>query len=231
LLTAAAAAASLFLAVGAADAVSIITDNPVAVTCTSTGQACDQAFQKSVTTSSTLTLEFQSAWDGCANFSVEFYIDGAKLFSSPALAPFASTGTIDAGPVAFGSHALEVRAIGVIGGCDSGTLSAWAGRFTAATTDDSPPPSPPPPPPATPPPPSESATPTSVEQCMKGGWKSFTAPAFKNQGQCVAFVVLQKFRRDRDDCRGSKDDRAERSTGSFDQREGSSSRSCRRRDD
>jgi hypothetical protein len=31
-------------------------------------------------------------------------------------------------------------------------------------------------------------TPTSKDQC-KDGWKSFTNPAFKNQGDCVSFVA------------------------------------------
>jgi hypothetical protein len=30
--------------------------------------------------------------------------------------------------------------------------------------------------------------PTSKAQCKKGGWKSFSNPSFKNQGQCVAYV-------------------------------------------
>lgn len=33
---------------------------------------------------------------------------------------------------------------------------------------------------------------TSKEQCKNGGWKTFTSPTFKNQGQCVAFVVSNK---------------------------------------
>jgi hypothetical protein len=32
-------------------------------------------------------------------------------------------------------------------------------------------------------------TPTSKAQCKHGGWKTFTTPSFKNQGQCVSFVV------------------------------------------
>jgi hypothetical protein len=32
-------------------------------------------------------------------------------------------------------------------------------------------------------------TPTSKDQCKDGGWKSFTNPAFKNQGDCVSFVA------------------------------------------
>jgi hypothetical protein len=31
--------------------------------------------------------------------------------------------------------------------------------------------------------------PTSKAQCMKGGWKTFNNPAFKNQGQCVSYVA------------------------------------------
>ena len=30
--------------------------------------------------------------------------------------------------------------------------------------------------------------PTSKAQCKHGGWKSFTSPSFKNQGQCVSWV-------------------------------------------
>jgi hypothetical protein len=30
--------------------------------------------------------------------------------------------------------------------------------------------------------------PTSKADCKKGGWKTFTDPKFKNQGQCVAYV-------------------------------------------
>ncbi|TMK73542.1 MAG: hypothetical protein E6G50_01480 [Actinobacteria bacterium] len=32
-------------------------------------------------------------------------------------------------------------------------------------------------------------TPTSKDQCKNGGWKTFTNPAFKNQGDCVSFVA------------------------------------------
>jgi hypothetical protein len=32
------------------------------------------------------------------------------------------------------------------------------------------------------------AGPTSKAQCKKGGWRRFTNPSFKNQGQCIKFV-------------------------------------------
>ena len=35
-------------------------------------------------------------------------------------------------------------------------------------------------------------TPTMKDQCKNGGWKTFTSPSFKNQGQCVASVASKK---------------------------------------
>ncbi len=31
-------------------------------------------------------------------------------------------------------------------------------------------------------------SPATANECKNGGWKTFTAPAFKNQGQCVSYV-------------------------------------------
>lgn len=33
--------------------------------------------------------------------------------------------------------------------------------------------------------------PTSKQQCKHGGWRTFTSPAFRNQGQCVRSIVAQ----------------------------------------
>jgi hypothetical protein len=41
--------------------------------------------------------------------------------------------------------------------------------------------------------------PTSKDQCKHGGWKTFTNPSFKNQGQCVSFVEHQKHHGDDSD--------------------------------
>ena len=38
----------------------------------------------------------------------------------------------------------------------------------------------------------ESAKPTSKDQCKNGGWTTFQDPSFKNQGQCVSFVVSHR---------------------------------------
>lgn len=34
-----------------------------------------------------------------------------------------------------------------------------------------------------------STGPTTPQQCKDGGWRTFTDPAFRNQGDCVSFVV------------------------------------------
>lgn len=35
-------------------------------------------------------------------------------------------------------------------------------------------------------------TPVTKDECKKDGWKTFNSPTFKNQGQCVSFVVSHK---------------------------------------
>jgi hypothetical protein len=39
--------------------------------------------------------------------------------------------------------------------------------------------------------------PTSAKQCKKGGWKAFTDPSFKNQGQCIKLLNHQQHARRR----------------------------------
>jgi hypothetical protein len=38
----------------------------------------------------------------------------------------------------------------------------------------------------------DSAKPTSKDDCKNGGWMDFQDPSFKNQGQCVSYVVSQR---------------------------------------
>ncbi len=43
-----------------------------------------------------------------------------------------------------------------------------------------------------PPPPPPPSVPTDKDQCKDDGWKTFTDPSFKNQGDCVSFVEKNK---------------------------------------
>jgi hypothetical protein len=38
----------------------------------------------------------------------------------------------------------------------------------------------------------DSSKPTSQDDCKNGGWKNFQDPSFKNQGQCVSYVVSHR---------------------------------------
>jgi hypothetical protein len=38
----------------------------------------------------------------------------------------------------------------------------------------------------------DSTKPTSKDQCKNGGWMTFQDPSFKNQGQCVSYVVSHR---------------------------------------
>ncbi len=60
-------------------------------------------------------------------------------------------------------------------------------------------------------PPVATSTPTMKSQCKEGGWKSFTNPVFKNQGQCVSFAAHLTHGNDSDDTKHGKS--AEKSNG------------------
>ncbi len=53
--------------------------------------------------------------------------------------------------------------------------NGWATRYSADFGHLAPPPPP--------------AGPTSKDQCLNGGWRTFTNPPFKNQGDCISYVV------------------------------------------
>ena len=83
----------------------------------------------------------------------------------------------------------------------------------------------------TPPPPSG---PSDKDQCKKDGWKTFTDPSFKNQGDCVSFVEkkdhddedrMEKEKKDKDDKeRKNEDERRKKDQENRDNRDNSDSR-------
>jgi hypothetical protein len=95
--------------------------------------------------------------------------------------------------VAEGNYFLRVRAKDSLG-----NVSAWsnteASPYKVIVDNPNTTPTPTPTPTLTPTPtptptatPTPGPTPTDKEQCKNGGWKNFTQPKFKNQGQCVSF--------------------------------------------
>ncbi|MGE0599583.1 MAG: hypothetical protein AB7J35_05925 [Dehalococcoidia bacterium] len=186
------ASTALLTGLGFASAANTGTSIPFSVTCTSTGQDCDQFYSQSVTTSSVLILEFQSDYRECGDYSVTFVVDGVTVYTSPVLVPFGTTGPIDLGPVSYGPHEIQVHATGVVGGCNTGTLTSWAGRLNFNSTDD-PPPDPTPPQDDPPAPPADNPTPPGDTEggiapgdCKHDGWRAFETRVFRNQGDCVS---------------------------------------------
>ncbi len=74
-----------------------------------------------------------------------------------------------------GTYYWHVRAVDAVG-----NMSAWSSAWSVTVSNaTSTPPTPPP-------------GPTDKDQCKDGGWKTFTNPSFKNQGQCVSTMAKQQ---------------------------------------
>src|SRR5262249_15909561 len=89
-----------------------------------------------VTTDGELRAEVAVSFT-CTSAVVRFSLDGTLAFSSDPVPPSASTGPVDLGPVAPGTHTLTVAADVPLGlNCDS---RAWSGPLwvtTAGVADD-----------------------------------------------------------------------------------------------
>lgn len=110
-----------------------------------------------------VTYYYQSSLSSATNPDGSF---AAPAYSSGALteSEIATPGTPE------GTYYWHVRAVD-----DEGNSSDWTDAWTF-TIDNTPEPE-------------EPTGPTSKDQCKNGGWKTFTNPSFKNQGQCVSSVA------------------------------------------
>jgi hypothetical protein len=92
---------------------------------------CDPDQHVAVTTAGTLRAEVTTADTNCAAITVILSIDGAAVFTSDAVAPGASTGPADLGPVSPGAHTLSVEArVPLSISCDS---RGWSGILSITT--------------------------------------------------------------------------------------------------
>src|SRR5436190_9813455 len=141
---------------------------PVHITCDPVpDQVCTPAFTTTITTNDVAQVAFTSSPVNCSSIQVDLGVDGS-IFQSPPLAPGQSTGVVDFSPVSRGDHTVTVQATGIRGGCNTGKLVSWNGTLTVTT--------------ATP------FGPTVRSACKSGGWRFFTSPAFKNEGDCVSYA-------------------------------------------
>jgi hypothetical protein len=124
-------------------AVSVQTDVPVSVSCTSSGQLCSPLFSSTVETQSELKVKFTAHPGHCSSIDVNIFLDGNPMGTTGFLgwpaAPFPfdalplMSGIIDLGPVSPGTHQISLQGKGQVGGCNSGYLAGWGGTLTTFT--------------------------------------------------------------------------------------------------
>ena len=124
-------------------AVSVETDVPVSVICTSSGQLCSPMFSSTVETQSELQVKFTVPPGHCSSIDVHIFLDGNPVGDtgflgwSGAPPPFdllpLMSGIIDLGPVSPGTHEISLQGEGQISGCNIGELAGWGGTLTTFT--------------------------------------------------------------------------------------------------
>ena len=106
---------------------------PVGVSsCEGEAPLCNPAQHFEVTTEGALGAELAADPDNCTGIVMRFAVDGVTGFESQGVAPGASTGVAELGPVPPGTHTLSVEAdvpIGVF--CD---FRSWAGTLLVTTS-------------------------------------------------------------------------------------------------
>lgn len=118
--------------VGAAATETTTSINVGVVPCEGEIPLCNPARHFTVTTDGTLRAEVAADAGNCVAVTVVLSVDGAVGFRSEPVAPSASTGAVDLGPVSPGTHTLSVEAEVPIGiGCDT---RGWAGTLTITTS-------------------------------------------------------------------------------------------------
>ncbi len=118
---------------------------PFALLCTTHGQDCaNPIYAQTVTTTGPLLVSYDVPASHCSSARVKLYVDGVLVYVSGYLgwngapAPFSalplSTGIINLGPVAPGTHTVGITAEGQVGGCNVGYIASWGGTLTTRST-------------------------------------------------------------------------------------------------
>jgi hypothetical protein len=87
-----------------------------------------------VPTEGALQVAFVASPDHCSDIIAHLLVDGVERSRSAPLAPGASTGVLDLGPVSPGTHQVGVQAEGILGGCNTGHLAAWSGTLSVGVS-------------------------------------------------------------------------------------------------
>jgi hypothetical protein len=110
------------------------TYGPFAVRSSGAGQLSSAAYPISIRTAGTLKVNYIAPRHHCASLRMHFQVDGAEKAVSGDVPPGHFTGYVDLGPVAPGNHVVSLQAEGVLGGCNTGRVTAWEGSAEVWTT-------------------------------------------------------------------------------------------------
>lgn len=121
--------AAIFAWTTAIAAVGTTTYGPFSVNCTSSGQLCNNTFSQSISTTSTLQVQYTASTGHCSNVRAHILVDGVEKAVTSFLPPGQSSGFFNVGPVSAGSHTVALQGEGTVGGCNVGVLANWGGTM------------------------------------------------------------------------------------------------------
>ena len=127
-------AACLGLGLAQAGAALMTNTSKAVVYCDGSGLLCDQVHEVTVLTTGTLLAQFTAAATHCASVYFHFAVDGQEVAILGPIAPGQATPSLDLGPVAPGSHSIQIRAEGYLNNCISNVLWSWGGDLQVVTS-------------------------------------------------------------------------------------------------
>jgi len=121
--------AGCLIAAPACGQVITTTFGPFTVSCSSSGQLCNNVFSQSIGTTSTLRVQYVASSGHCSNIAAHILVDGLEKAVTAFLTPGQASGFFDVGPVSAGTHVVALQGEGTGGGCNTGTLGNWGGTM------------------------------------------------------------------------------------------------------
>ena len=104
----------------------VISNCPVSQDCTGS----PYVYTVTAAKASNLKLTYVTRSTHCSNVSIQIKVDGVVKKTTGFLGTSQSTGAMDLGTIAVGSHTVALGAVGQTGGCNAGRLASWGGSIT-----------------------------------------------------------------------------------------------------
>ncbi len=113
---------------------SFVTIAPFSVTSNGKGELSSNDYRISIDSSGILKIKYIAPQSHCSDIRIHIGVDGAEKSVSDPVRPGDTTGYVDVGPVAPGGHIVSLRGEGVLGGCNTGTVTSWGGSAIIETS-------------------------------------------------------------------------------------------------